>query len=488
VRMRPRRAPRAALRALAAVAALVVAALGLPSTAPVAAAGAPALDAAVRATLDEIDAHGFNPATGGLFINWSVDDPARSNLPDGSPARRDELTDLRDVLNMVWYQRRHPGDRSQAAALARLAPALRAKVVHYSSDKGWVYWQFLQLGALTGDGFWTQRAQAFAGHLAGIVDPAPGVVHGHISADGKQPACPDGYRVDHDLEGGLALVDAGLRFGDPSWVAVGMREVLTVVAQAYDTTYHLFNHTVCGGAPADREAKVGEQADEVLALLDTGAATGIPLFTTLATQMLDGLVANPTGLHDTTAGGFFFEFDLGTRQVSNSYKEVRQLTLLTALHRADALQGGRYAGLEQEMTQVALRMQPHGPITGYPYRETTAFDFYRGERYITTEAAGIAVEALQTVLDSSPPATTEAPAPPLPIPPAPVPAPAVAAPVLATVSPAPRLLTAAPPPALPRLSAAQPPAAAPPTAGPPPSLPEEVLSTVSASCRRLGLC
>jgi len=377
------------------VAALVAAAVIAPS---VSAADVPALDAAARATLDEIDAHGYNPATAGLFINWSVDDPARSNLPDGSPARRDELTDLRDVLNMTWYEHRHPGDRSQAAALARLAVPLRAKVVHYSSDKGWVYWQFLQLGALTGDRFWTERAQAFAGHLAGIVDPLLGVVHGRISPDGKEPGCADGYRVDHDLEGGLALVDGGIRFGDPTWVVVGMREVLTVVGQAFDTTYHLFNHTVCGGSPADREAKVGEQADEVLALLDTGAATGIPLFTALATEVLDGLVANPARLHDTTGGGFWFAFDLGSQQLRDGYKEVRQLTLLTALHRADALEGGRYAALESEMTRVALSMLRRGRVTGYPYRETAAFDFYRGERFITPEAAGIALEALQSVL------------------------------------------------------------------------------------------
>src|SRR5579862_2744867 len=125
-------------RALLAAAALVVAMSAAPGAS---AAGVPALDAAVRATLDEIDAHGFNPATGGLFINWSVDDPTRSNLPDGSPARRDELTDLRDLLNMTWYEHRHPGDGSQAAALARLAAPLRARAVHYSSDKGWVYWQ-----------------------------------------------------------------------------------------------------------------------------------------------------------------------------------------------------------------------------------------------------------------------------------------------------------------------------------------------------------
>lgn len=388
-----------ALHAVAVALALVALLAAAPAPP---AADAPALDAAVRATLDEIDAHGFNAATGGLFINWSVDDPARSNLPNGDPARRDELTDLRDVLNMTWYQRRHPGDASQTAGLARLLAPLRARVAHYSSDKGWVYWQLLQLGTLTRDRFWTSRAQAFAGHLAEIVDPVLGVVHGHISADGRQPACADGYRVDHDLEGGLALVDAGTRFGDPRWTAVGLREVTTVVAQGFDTTYHLFNHTVCGGDPADREAKVGEQADEVLALLDTGAATGVPLLTAVATDILDGLAANSTGLHDTARGGFFFEFDLGTHRVSSAYKEVRQLTLLTALHHADAVDGGRYAGLEAEMTQVALRMERRGTVTGYPYRETPAFGFYGTERFITTEAAGIAAEAVQSVLDPVP--------------------------------------------------------------------------------------
>jgi hypothetical protein len=477
---------RGALRTLAVVAlSLATVSPPAPATVPVAAEGAPALDAAVRATLDEIDAHGFNPATGGLFINWSVDDAARSNLPDGSPARRDELTDMRDVLNMVWYQRRHPGDRSQAAALGRLMPPLRDKVGHYSSDKGWVYWQFLQLAALTGDTFWAQRAQAFAGHLQGIVDPLTGVVHGHISADGHQPACPDGYRVDHDLEDGLALVDAGHRFGNPTWVAVGMREALTVVAQAYDTTYHLFNHTVCGGVPADREAKVGEQADEVLALLDTGAATGVPLLTALATQMLDGLAANATRLHDTAAGGFFFEFDLGTQQVSSSYKEVRQLTLLTALHRANSLQGGRYAALEAEMAGVALRMQQRTPLTGYPYRETAGFAFYGGERYITTEAAGIAAEALQSVLDTAP-ATGAAPLAPPPLP-SPLAA-AAAAPAAVPAGPPPPPLVTTPPVAVRQTPAGQAPAAAPPTAGPAPSPPDGLAARLSAVCGTLRLC
>jgi hypothetical protein len=404
-------------------AALAVTAVAGRGSAPAAAAGAPPLDAAVRAVLDDVDVHGDNPATHGLYINWSVDDPTRTNLPDRSPARHDGLTDLRQVLNMTWYERRHPGDGSQVAEMTRLAPPTRAEMAHYASDTGWVYWQYLRLASLTGDVFWTQRAQTFAAHLAGVVDPVLGVVHGHLDRDGDQPACADGYRVDHDLEGGLALVDAGHRFGDPQWMLTGLREAGTVLAQGFDTTHQLFDHTVCGGAPADRLAKTGEESDEILALLDTGAATGVSLFTDVATRMLDGLVANSTGLHDTRWGGFFFAYDLGTGTLSSAYKETRQLTLLTALHEADAQDGGRYAALEAEMTEVGLRMLQHGPrAAGYPYRETPTFGFHPGERYVTSEAAGIALEGLQAVLDPTPPATAPPLLPLLPLAAPPVPA------------------------------------------------------------------
>jgi hypothetical protein len=461
-------------------AALAVAAGAARGSAPAAAAGPPALDGAVRAVLDDVDAHGDNPATHGLYINWSADDTRVTNLPDRSPARHDGLTDLRQVLNMTWYEHRHPGDASQAVEMARLGPSTRAEADHYSSATGWVYWQYLHLASLTGDAFWTQRAQTFAAHLAGVVDPLLGVVHGHLNRDGDQPACDDGYRVDHDLESGLALVDAGHRFGDPLWTLTGLREATTVIAQGFDTTHLLFDHTVCDGTAADRIAKTGEESDEILALLDTGAATGVTLFTDVATRMLDGLVANATGLHDTRSGGFFFAYDLGTGTLLSAYKETRQLTLLTALHEADARDGGRYAALEAEMADVALRMLQHGPRSvGYPYRETPTFGFYPGERYVTSEAAGIALEGLQAELDPTLPAAAPPLLPLLPlaapataqpeVPGAPAVAASVARPAPAAVPPPPAAAPAAPP-AAPAAPAGGSPRLAPPLPAPLPAV------------------
>ncbi|HEY0410214.1 MAG TPA: hypothetical protein VGE42_08090, partial [Candidatus Dormibacteraeota bacterium] len=152
-------------------------------------------DIVVRAVLDEITAHGWNPAVGGLYINWSVDDPSQVNQPGGVVTRHDGLTELRDLANMLWYQRRHPGDRSQTAAIARLAPVVQGEFQRYGSDKGWVYWELLRLADLGGGRAFIDEARAFAAHLATIVDPATGVTHGPLSASTAEAAatCPDGY-------------------------------------------------------------------------------------------------------------------------------------------------------------------------------------------------------------------------------------------------------------------------------------------------------
>jgi hypothetical protein len=411
------------------------------------AAAAPSLDGTVRAVLDEIDAHGFNPAVNGLYINWSVDNPAQVNLPSGSTALHDGLTDLRDLVNMLWYEQRHPGDQSQAAATARMRPVVAGEFGRYGSDKGWVYWQLLQLTALTGDASWTADARAFATHLAAGIDPATGVAHGPLSASTAEAAasCPDGYRVDHALESGLALADAGQRFGVPAWSAAGPREVAAVTSQAFDTAHHLFDRIVCQGTVWDAHVKAGEQADDITSLLDAGASTGTGAWTSLGGQMLDALASSP--LHDAAAGGFFSSWDMAGGTVGTAYKETRQLALLTAAHRADSLGGGRWAGLEREMTGVALSMAVAVPLQGYPYREPPGFGFFGRERWITTEAAGIALEAMQGVLAPvAPPAPVRRAAPP---PPVAAPRPPVAPPAAPAAAPplTPPTVDAAPSPA-----------------------------------------
>jgi hypothetical protein len=422
-------------------------------------------DTVVRAVLDEISIHGWNPAVGGLYINWSVDDPSQVNQPGGMVTRHDGLTELRDLANMLWYQRRHPGDRSQAAAIARLAPVVQGEFQRYGSDKGWVYWELLRLADLGGGRAFNDEARAFAAHLATIVDPATGVSHGPLSASTAEAAasCPDGFRVDHDLESGLALADAGARFGDASWAALGAREVDVVVAQTFDTAHHLFNRMVCQGAVWDQHAKIGEQADDITALLDAGAATHNAAYIARAQEMLDTLAGPAGGLHDTARGGYWFTLDMGTGAVDSSYKETRQLAMLGAFHQADALTGGRYAAAEAEMVRVALQMFTPAPLSGYPYREAPQFGFFGRERWITTESAGLALEAMQATLGNVLPAPVRVPAPARPAPPVaavppPAPPPAIPEPAVTTPEPAtqPAPPTAPPPqrPARPPVTAA----------------------------------
>jgi hypothetical protein len=276
-----------------------------------------------------------------------------------------------------------------------------------------VYWELLRLADLGGGHTFVDEARTFAAHLATIVDPATGVSHGMLSASTAEAAatCPDGYRVDHDLESGLALVDAGARFGDTSWSAVGAHEVDVVVGQTFDTAHHLFNRIVCQGSIWDRHAKIGEQADDITALLDAGIATHNSAYIARAQEMLDALAGPAGGLHDTARGGYYFNLDMGTGAVDASYKETRQLAMLGAFHRANALTGGRYAAAEAEMARVALQMWTSAPLPGYPYREAPQFGFFGRERWITTESAGIALEALQRTLGDVEPAPVRAPAP-----------------------------------------------------------------------------
>jgi hypothetical protein len=435
-----------------ALAVTLLAIASLLSSAPVRAASP---DAVVRTVLDEITAHGWNPTVGGLYINWSVDDPSQVNQPGGAVTRHDGLTELRDLANMLWYQRRHPGDGSQAAAIARLAPVVQGEFQRYGSDKGWVYWELLRLADLGGGRAFVDEARAFAAHLATIVDPATGVSHGMLSASTAEAAatCPDGYRVDHDLESGLALVDAGARFGDASWSAVGAREVDVVVGQTFDTAHHLFNRIVCQGSVWDRHAKIGEQADDITALLEAGTATHNAAYIARAQEMLDALAGPAGGLHDTARGGYFFMLDMGTGAVDSSYKETRQLAMLGAFHRANALTGARYAAAEAEMARVALQMWTSAPLSGYPYREAPQFGFFGRERWITTESAGIALEALQATLGDVQPAPVRAPAPAArpaqPVAVAPPPPPAPPPPVVTTPEPAAVATPAAPADVLP---------------------------------------
>jgi hypothetical protein len=392
---------------LALVLACTAAPLLLPVTSEAAAVTPGQLDATVKATLLEETADGWNPTTNGLYINWSKDDPSQVNFTDHDRKRHDELTDLRDLVGMDAYAAQHPGDTSQRAGIARLAPRAVAEFRGYASDKGWVYWDLLHLGALTGDASWTNEARYMASHYAKAIDPALGVDHGPLSASTAEAAtdCADGWRIDHALESGLMLIDAGRRFGNATWTQQGYRAYTVARSTGLSAADGLYNRIVCQGAVWDHQAKTEEQADIARTTLQAGTAVGDARLVSDGITLLDTLVANRTGLHDTKDGGWCSLVHLDTRALTCNIKESRQYLLLIAFHQADQIRPGRYAAQETELLNLVSAMVT-SPRTGFLYERSRDFSLHKGENWITSEADGIVVEAIETALSPAPAGVT----------------------------------------------------------------------------------
>ncbi len=243
----------------------------------------------------------------------------------------------------------------------------------------------------------------WASHVYRGIDPALGVSHGPVvdSTAHNAPRCQDGYRVDHTLENGLALVDAGTRFGHPEWIRAGAKEVNVVINQAFVSKYHLFARIFCQGKIWNWEAKGGEIGQETDALLKVGSYTHNNTYLTLAEQILN-TVANPTtGLRDLKNGGIYFKFLLDTGVVNTSRKEMRQLHILQSVHEANAIFNNRYASFEADLINVAKRAFFSPPVAGWMYELSNNWSIYKGkENWISMEASGIAMEAIQTVLSN----------------------------------------------------------------------------------------
>ena len=366
----------------------------------------PELDTMVKQTLDGINQYGYgsvNKYGTGIYINWYRDNPtAQQNK--GHDGQNDILT----YENMVWYQARHPGDTSMQANIARLQPIVYAEWATTANSKGstdpkgWVYFLFQRLAQYDDKTIWNNTMKHWATYIAKGIDPAANVSHAKVvtSTADNSPSCPDGYRVDQNLENGLALIDAGTRFNQQSWVQLGTQEVNTVIKQAYVTKYHMFSRIVCQGQISDWEAKGGEIGQETDALLKVGYYTHNDTYLNLAKEILDA-VSNPTvGLRDTQNDGIYFKFMLDTGTVDKSRKEMRQLHILQSVHEANALFNNRYADFEKSLIKVAKSSFFPTPVAGWMYEVTNDYQLYRGgkENWISTEASAIAMEAVQTLL------------------------------------------------------------------------------------------
>jgi len=359
------------------------------------------LDTMVKQTLDDINQYGWG-STGkygtGIWINWYRDNPTGHQN-----ATHDGQNDLRAYENMVWYEARHPGDTSMKAGIDRILPIVTKEWSRSTSPKGWIYFILQRLAQYADNTIWTKAMKTWAAAVYKGIDPTVSVSHNSVvdSTAKNAPVCPDGYRVDQNLENGLALIDAGTRFDHPEWKRAGTQEVDTVIKQAFVSKYHLFSRTICQGKIWDWESKGGEIGQETDALLKVGEYTHNDTYLNVAKEILDAVADPATGLRDTTNNGIYFKIMLNTGKVDKSRKEMRQLHMLQAFHEANALFNNRYADFEKNLLFVAKHSFFPTPVAGWMYEVSNDYSLYKGkENWISMEACGIAMEALQTVLGS----------------------------------------------------------------------------------------
>ena len=381
----------------------------------------------VTQVLKDENEHGWNEQSHTMLINWRRDDLAQVNCgPDacevrGNAARHDSQNDLRTLENIYWYKSLHPGDTSMDQYITRMLPWVKKEWSTTTAAKGWIYYELLRMRDFSNDASWDHTLQIWAQAQYKGIDPVLGLYHGPIDTSAGHDNVPlqDGYRVDLDLEMGLALVDAGARYQHPEWITAGKREVAVVIKQTYDHTYHLFNRVYLvhdsrfgNNKVWDTQARMGETGQEIEILLRAGSYTHTNEYLQLAKEMIDNLRNSP--LRDTVHGGYYFKLYLGpyqghkTGDVDKNFKEARQLHVLIGIDLANRIFNNRWADLEQDLIKVGTQLLYLPPtVPGFTYRVKLNGDLYpspksspiRAENWNTAEADNIALKAFETVLN-----------------------------------------------------------------------------------------
>ena len=325
---------------------------------------------------------------------------------------------------------------------------MKARWGHSHLEKGWVYYILLRLWQFTDDpkdkSYWEDDVKGWAEAQAKHIDPVAGIQHsqnlGNCDCGANTIRLGDAYRVDHAVESGAALVDAGSRFDRPDWVQAGLREVETAYRQTFSQKYHLFGRIYLfkdakygENKVWDAQARMGENSEEADALIRAGGVAKDPkireFFWRTASQMLTTLRDLP--IHDKEHGGFFNSFytadnyngkEAGT--ISGTDKESRQLSILGTYAIANRVMSpkNQWPDMEAEMLRVVTGSMPGptapgmfmpdtgkfnkvvngypGNVAGYTYHLNGDFSLYMGktpggENWVSNEANSLALLGLE---------------------------------------------------------------------------------------------
>ncbi len=352
-------------------------------------------------TLVGISGYGWDPANKGILINWHRQYPDRVNNTSGGDyddrngqTRHDSQNDVRALQHYYWWKYLHNGNPYFDMAIARLLPTVKSKYAKTSSTKGWMYYVLLRLWEFTDNpadkDFWRSSVLSWGNNVMKEIDPTMGIYYstnmGNCDCGLKTIYLDKAYRVDHQVQAGAALVDAGTRFNKPEWVAAGYKQVLTTYEQAFSERYGFFGRIFLLGNsgytknadgtknPAidysnltnklwDSQVKIGEVSEEIDALMRAAEITTNPVirdkFQEIATKMLNSL--RNLGVHDKTYAGFFQNMTVATTdyngaegKVSGNQKEMRQASLLGTYNIANRYMDNQWPDMEKEMYYLLI--------------------------------------------------------------------------------------------------------------------------------------
>lgn len=374
----------------------------------------PVVDQLAQQVLTNMHSHAWNPnattrniVTGGLYINWKMDAPTVTNAvrpgPDGNPQHNHDIqVDLLYLTALADYHAVHPQDSSYNADIAHLTSVVSADFRVYSLPKGWIYFYLLHDGLIFNNSTLINEAHTIASnYYTHWFDPTLGFVYDRAHHPGD-------YATNSALQCGAALIDAGQRWKQPSWVTAGKSTIDHVLSVGWNQHYQLFYESmIVNPSGADTvenyQAKPSTQGEAVDSLITAYQLTHNQHYLDIARKTLQSLFGS-SNLWDRANGGFYFALELNTGNVLSAYKETRSQTLtLIALHDYNQVDGQAMASQEQELLTTIATHFYQSTYHGFFYRLTPTFRIYVSragtgigvEDYFSTEAMGAALVALQ---------------------------------------------------------------------------------------------
>ncbi len=331
-------------------------------------------------------------------------------------------------------KRQHPDDTQFDSELMKYTTIVKAEFSDQPDERGWVFDTLINLYHLSHDSFYQQAAQAEAQSLD--------TLHFHRSLGAYYKTShghPHGYYpVDEALEAGAALLQAGSLFQHKQWTKDGKATLAFVEKHAFLSHYHVFasymdnvllasgklNPTETFFRGTDQGGQtinggriiVGLAAQEILSLLDAYTVTSDETLLDKAQELLAPLRAHPNtlGLWDSHHLGYYAALTFpgktiahpGTPVLSKKTKQGgQQVLMLEAFQMANTLTDGQYTSMVMAMQQVAVDKAYYAAGHGYLDQETAGWkplvlqsgdNAGETEDWVTTEAMGIALEALQS--------------------------------------------------------------------------------------------